>query len=1372
MRIFSRLLVTVVIAWGLLALLVRAAAPLLADQRDALAAELTDRLGVPVQIGALRLRWYGLGPLVEIDRLTLGEKPQALSVAHALVEIEPSGIFGDSVMDAVRLTLDGLTLSVTREADEKVHLEGLGAIHLSEDSKRTPPPLPGSLRLLNTRMVWTDRNSGKPPLVFERVAIEFDRDGDHVGLRARLASAAGTLDVGARLRGRLWTTDWSGWTHLKLDNLAVASLLSPFLPPDYALDSLVVDLESWDHWRAATLVRSEGRIQLRDLKLRGRDSAAAPLQLTHAGGRFRLERETDRLRLDVRGLWLDFPDHRWPGSDLALAITRGGDGPRQLDLALDRLDVAGLARILSVRPPSARLGAAIAALRPTGALQQLRLTATLDADDPQWRASTNFSGLGTQAWQQIPGIDNLSGHLHAQTDHLQLELHSRDSQLHFAELFRAPLTLAQLDGRIDLLRHGDGDWTLHSDRISAVAPHLRTATRIQLRQRPDQPLHVDLQTNFSDGDAGHASGYYPVGIMSDELVAWLDRSIKSGRIPSGSALLYGPLDDFAFDNSRSGSFQVVFDTEDVELDYHQDWPSITGLDAQVRFHGNQLDIVARDGQILDNRITRLGARIDRLNPVSPIAITGQLDGRLADTLRVLHEDALRPRFGHFADGLRAQGDARLLLDFAVPLGSEGAYTLDGRLDLDNATLTLPDRDFTLSRIHGQLRFDLDGLTANGIKARALNTPVRLDVSPLANSTTRVRANLRLDKKTLARQLPSLPLQAASGGSSFVIDVEIPPTSATTKSPIMLAVQSDLAGMRIDLPPPFGKTAAQRKALRLRLPLDDDNAPASLRYADLLSARFDRAGRRIDLMLGGAQATLGKTAGVRIGGRLDELDLAAWSAALAHASGLDHGTSTPLQLDLDIGRVIGDPITLEQLHLRAMVQHGRWRGEVDAPDLGGRFDIPSDPQRGAAKVALKRLRLSVPVELDDGPSEAPDPTRGVDPRTLPGLDLTIDELTLNQAKLGRLRLNAARTAHGLALTQFSLDGGELSLDGAGRWTYAGDRGSSNVSGKVGTQDLGELLVGLGYSRQLAEAGAEVAFKLAWPGDPAQLSWTTLGGSISVDVGAGRLVDLDPGVPRMIGLLNLHALARRLRLDFRDLTGKGHSFDSIKGDFTFDDGIAKTDKLTVLGPTGRLDLDGTADLRARTLDQHVTFVPNLDATLPIASTLAGGPVAGVAALVAQTVMSDKVDRINRFEYQVRGPWDDPVVEQLDTGGTLSKILRPLTGKQVKPTDPEPAAADAGRAAPAQAPDDNSASADTPGATASKTQPEAAGRAVAAQPLDDNSAPADMPEAQPQSKTTAPARDKADQQHSDHNPLHRLLDVFKKGTPHGAELPGEGN
>ena len=376
---------------------------------------------------------------------------------------------------------------------------------------------------------------------------------------------------------------------------------------------------------------------------------------------------------------------------------------------------------------------------------------------------------------------------------------------------------------------------------------------------------------------------------------------------------------------------------------------------------------------------------------------------------------------------------------------------------------------------------------------------------------------------------------------------------------------------------------------------------------------------------------------------------------------------------------------------------------------------------------QRDRLGLALEIAGDAlqsSPVPDAAAGPDPSRLPGLVLTIADLRINDADLGRLQLTAQPAAEGLQITELSLRDGQLELDSAGHWSTVGVDYQTAWGGRITTSNLGDLLVGLGYSRQIERAASDIEFLLRWPGSPVQGHRRTARGDLSFNVGPGRIVELDPGVTRLVGLLNINALTRRLRLDFSDFYKKGYSFDSIDGDFTLRDGIATTDNVKVVGPTGRIEFTGSADLVARTVDHRVAVTPSFDATLPIAGTIAGGPIAGIAVLMAQKAMNKQVDAINRFEYHLSGPLSEPTIEPLSSGGTLSKILG-QGGRATTEPDPDPAITDPVQVAPQD-------SSDTAGEGPSQAQEDAQPKGLPA-------------------------------------PLRGLIDFLKKGESHGADFPG---
>ena len=61
--------------------------------------------------------------------------------------------------------------------------------------------------------------------------------------------------------------------------------------------------------------------------------------------------------------------------------------------------------------------------------------------------------------------------------------------------------------------------------------------------------------------------------------------------------------------------------------------------------------------------------------------------------------------------------------------------------------------------------------------------------------------------------------------------------------------------------------------------------------------------------------------------------------------------------------------------------------------------------------------------------------------------------------------------------------------------------------------------------------------------------------------------------------------------------------------------------------------------------VRVVPHLSESVSLAGALIGGPVAGVAAFLAQKLLKDPLEQLVAFEYNVSGSWSDPRVAKVE-------------------------------------------------------------------------------------------------------------------------------
>ena len=114
------------------------------------------------------------------------------------------------------------------------------------------------------------------------------------------------------------------------------------------------------------------------------------------------------------------------------------------------------------------------------------------------------------------------------------------------------------------------------------------------------------------------------------------------------------------------------------------------------------------------------------------------------------------------------------------------------------------------------------------------------------------------------------------------------------------------------------------------------------------------------------------------------------------------------------------------------------------------------------------------------------------------------------------------------------------------------------------DVEDTLVDLGFKSSLKKGEAEAVGNIAWDAAPHKFELSKMFGQASFKIKDGSVSEIDPGnAGRLLALLNLGAISRRLSLDFKDVTNKGFTFDSIKGALNLNrGGDLSTDKINTL------------------------------------------------------------------------------------------------------------------------------------------------------------------------------------------------------------------
>jgi uncharacterized protein YhdP len=231
-----------------------------------------------------------------------------------------------------------------------------------------------------------------------------------------------------------------------------------------------------------------------------------------------------------------------------------------------------------------------------------------------------------------------------------------------------------------------------------------------------------------------------------------------------------------------------------------------------------------------------------------------------------------------------------------------------------------------------------------------------------------------------------------------------------------------------------------------------------------------------------------------------------------------------------------------------------------------------------------------------------------------------------------------------------------IDVSGDWNGKGSTANTHLKLDIGSDDFGALLAGFGMGNRLGGGEGTVKFDAGWPGSPVAFKLDQLEGSLQLDAKEGRLLEIEPGAGRVLGLLSLAQLPRRLTLDFRDFFSKGFAFNEMKGTVRFGSGQAHSDKLRIDGPAATIDIRGAANLHAQSYDQTIEVRPKAGNLLTAIGAVAGGPVGAAIGAAANVVLSKPLGSMAAKTYRVTGPWKEPKVEVISREESRAEAASP--------------------------------------------------------------------------------------------------------------------
>ncbi|NCA71036.1 MAG: hypothetical protein EOM91_13200, partial [Sphingobacteriia bacterium] len=840
-----------------------------------------------------------------------------------------------------------------------------------------------------------------------------------------------------------------------------------------------------------------------------------------------------------------------------------------------------------------------------------------------------------------------------------------------------PLPPTHLAGALTWRHTTSGGIWLSGQDLVITSTDLRGGGDFALHLPPGEaPADLDLRASIQSADAARIHAYLPRELMPPRLVSWLSKAIVAGQITGGDLRVRGHPVDLPFQGDE-GRFELRLDFADAILDYRPGWPALRELAGQLRIRDQSLDIVAERGRIFDSSLTRVEASLPRLRGPAPLHIQGTAEGPFADTLRALAETPLATRLGRLAESLVVSGDSHLELEMDLPLRQAAPLALSGRVSWPRAaTLAIPGTPIELSELAGTLTFTRDRLATEDLRGLLWGQPADLQIATrgadgsLDTAALLISARSRTSTQQLAEHFPHPLWAALSGALDWTLDLELPGHALHTATPTLAyRLSSQLRGLASALPAPLGKTAATSTELDLAGTLTPGSAMrltgrlgtvgAAVRIAlDVPSA--DPRAWQGHLRLGSDTAPSPRGVGIHLDGQMPELDLPAWLTTLhtywpeVLAPGQPPGRPWLNGADIRVDRLSIGQARLSSAHLK-MTPHetpgrGGWNLEVNAEQGAGQIALNPDDEV-PLDVVLRRLSLR-----DLRVTPASRETASLDALgRVPAARVRVDDLRWGETRLGTLELTLRPDSGGLEIPSIRLSGdGLVDAHGKAHWRRSAHDSHSELSMHIDSDDPGRLLAALGGRAHIELESMQARMILDWPGGFGAFAPRRATGLIEIDLGAGRLLALEPGIGRLLGILNLDAARRRLAMDFTDLYGDGFAFEAVRGRIRLDQGRADLRDVTIDGPSSRLLVDGSSDLINERLDQIVIVEPKLGSSVALASAVAGGPIVGAAVYLVDRLAGNPLDRLGRSRYRVTGPWSAPEVIRIGWEPALAPTL----------------------------------------------------------------------------------------------------------------------
>jgi uncharacterized protein (TIGR02099 family) len=1272
----------------------------------------SNTLGVQVSIGEIHTSWIDLKPAFEITHITFKENVGNASKKQLLEIPKIEGILDWSSLWRLSPSFDKLSIN---QADLKIIRNQAGQWFIAgvaiPESNKNSNGLDWllhqkALQISNVSIDLLDQHDKTSSYQLQINQFEANNNGRNHALNVEVMSAFSSekITFNSQFQHKFLSNqsnwhNWHGEVSWNVSEFNLAKFLSATHLPLRATSGTF---------------NSNGKVGLNDGKfISGQIGINAEhldifweqqknsLRLKNISAEFTPTAEGELQYLQVKNLtWQDASEKIVHKIDNLDNLSFGWDFPGDsksigtFSVLSQRISLTEIHDLASQLPLPTKYLKYLDELKPQGQLENFYLSwhqppadssslKIISYDNPQLVVSAYLKNVGwNYSSLKVAGFKGLSGELFTDLEKGSFKLDTTNATLEKGDIIsRTNTKIDEAKANISWVKKNHQWHVIAKNVVLSNSDLLINANVDYLTGNEKFPSHLNLDLSIPRAKLGEFTSYLPKSIDS-EVLNYLSGTLIAGDIKNAHLSIDGNPEKIPYPSSTLGKFKVTVPLENATFRPSPksskepgEWQAFEKLNGLVKMDNSNLQVEIARAQFKNAAISDIKANADFSKDIAHLNLEGKVDGSLQDAFNYLSKTPTLSIYSDLSKDLTLSGDTKASVKLDFPFSDKAPTRFSVNVELNNNQVKFDNTPPVLVKT-GKITMTDAGIEQADINAEWLGGNLSIKNDPNIKRTVLFNGKADFSKfgeLILTKNDPtSIQIKKKLYGP-----MTYQGKFQTQDQKSNVDIEFDLKGVAIDLPRPLNKPIGIPMPGKATISSNSGNKNEfgfdwNLTLGDRLQSKGISKNGKIDkqgISLGNLTANL-PLSGTSIVFDVDTLQGDEWAKILS-ADAASANSKKPIKpSDGSIEMTSINSIKGKAKHLiitdrdisdfsiSATHEGELWVANVESPLVAGQFKWQAaNLSLPSGQLTARLSKLIIPnEETNDALTQSIQSTSS----RIPKLDISSDQFVIGKRNFGSLSIQATSEVDTWHLDNLKIKNpnGELNAIGIWKMPQSKDPGHTDLKIDINATHLGKLMDSLGNAKAIEDGEGKLEGSISWQGAPYAFDKKSLSGDLSFVATKGKLLKVDPGAAKLLGLLSFQSLFKLATFNvdggIGDAVSEGTYFDKISATATLRRGVARTEDFELISSLAKINMRGRANLINETQDLRVTIYPKISlASTSLAAFYFVSPIVGLSTLVGQFLITSSINKILQADYLIQGSWKDPEIIPLDQNG---KPLKP--------------------------------------------------------------------------------------------------------------------